>query len=653
MSKPTKKNRIKKSDYSRVLTTETVPFETPIIFSNDGFRHQVHKTEDLDEITNSVIECLIMDKDSQINHTIPFQYKIKKNSTELRRLSVLHPASQWKMALFYKKYERLILYFNSLSPISIRAPSKIAGSYFTKTSWENINQYKDKSVSLIETDRFSKHSPSFFSYRGHDRLYKFFQSPDYFHLERQFDVLRTLDVAKCFDSIYTHCLSWATKDKQFTKDHVSILSTFAQDFDLLIRQANFGETNGIAIGPEISRIFAEIIFQRVDINAINELHKSGWQLGRDYEIRRYVDDVFIFTSDETLAKSIYEIYSDALLTFNLHVNSTKSTVLHRPFVTKKSKITKEITDTATSFFEKFLVDGGNGTLKPLKIHRGFGLARSFIEAIKTTCAANSAKYDEVSSYLVSVITERVKKLVNVDEVKTLAEQENYRDAVMILLEVQFFLYVVAPSVSASYKLCTSIVIICRFCRLHLALYEETIIQWVYEISEPLFVQQPSSQWASIDGMISLELINILLALRELGDRHLLPLTVIKSLFGSERKLSYFDVISCLFYIRREARYKTVRIKVHKAIDQKLAHLNDLKMDSEKAHLFLDLLSCPYVHNRSKRKWISKFRRAMSLPPLSKSEVTSFLASSKPSWFVNWDDLDLLNSLEKKELKRAY
>jgi hypothetical protein len=568
---------------------------------------------------------------------------------------VLHPISQWQIALFYQKYERLILHFCSFSPISIRAPAKIAGSYFTKSSWENINQYKSGStISLVDTDLFSKHSPSFFAYRGHDRLYKFFQSPDYLRLEKQFDVLQTLDVSKCFDSIYTHCLSWALKDKEFTKDHVSVQSTFGQDFDLVIRQANHGETNGIAIGPEVSRVFAEMIFQRVDIDVIYRLKQMGKQLSTDYEIRRYVDDVFIFSVDEALAKRVYEIYSDALLTFNLYANGAKATLVHRPFVTKKSRITKDITDVATSFFNKFLIEAGNGILRPLPVHRRFGLSKDFIDGIKATCSANLATYDEISSYLVSVLTERVKKLVNVtEELTEPGEQENYRDAVMVLLEVQYFLYVVAPSVSASYKLCTSIVLICRFCRANLKVYEETINQWIYELSEPLFTRQAKQDWVSIDGMISLELVNVLLALRELGDRHLLPLQALDALFSEERSFSYFDLISCLFYVRKEAKYKTIRARVNKLIDRRLSSFSDITWNAEKAHLFLDSLGCPYIHDRSKRKWIAKFYKTMSLPTLSKSEVTSFLTSPKQPWFVDWEDLDLLNSLEKKELKRAY
>ncbi|MFN8135210.1 MAG: hypothetical protein U0Z17_08290 [Bacteroidales bacterium] len=56
--------------------------------------------------------------------------------------------------------------------------------------------------------------------------------------------------------------------------------------------------NGIVVGPEISRIFAEIILQNVDINVLNILEKEGRKYEVDYEARRYVDDYFIFSNDE-------------------------------------------------------------------------------------------------------------------------------------------------------------------------------------------------------------------------------------------------------------------------------------------------------------------------------------------------------------------
>lgn len=75
----------------------------------------------------------------------------------------------------------------------------------------------------------------------------------------------------------------------FTKAHVNVFSTFAQEFDGVIRHGNHNETNGIPIGPEVSRIFAEILFQEIDRRVMQEL--ADLKFRQDYEFRRYVDDV--------------------------------------------------------------------------------------------------------------------------------------------------------------------------------------------------------------------------------------------------------------------------------------------------------------------------------------------------------------------------
>ena len=122
-------------------------------------------------------------------------------------------------------------------------------------------------------------------------------SNDFIDLERKYNTLYTLDVSKCFDSIYTHSISWATKTKTFTKGMLANKSlNFGDAFDKLMQRCNFNETHGVIIGPEISRIFAEIIFQKIDLNVQFKLRNIDAPLikGVDYDIRRYVDDVFIY-----------------------------------------------------------------------------------------------------------------------------------------------------------------------------------------------------------------------------------------------------------------------------------------------------------------------------------------------------------------------
>jgi len=658
MSRPKKLNRIRKSDHARVLTTETLPYETPVIFSNEGFYNNI-RSNNGNVISIFLRDALVFNKLGKTpNSTIPYSYKIRKNSIEFRRLSLLHPTSQWKIKEFYEKYDNVILHYCSQSPSSIRAPEKIASTFYRKSAWENIHKYKTGTVAELWADSFARHSPSYFAYRGYDRLYKFFDSRDYFEQELRFSRLVTLDVSKCFDSIYTHCLSWALKEKAFTKKHVSVDSTFAQEFDALMRHANHNETNGIVIGPEFSRIFAELMFQSIDRLCISRLNHASQslQFGVHYCFRRYVDDIFIFARDDQTANAVYKCYSDSLLTYNLHTNSAKLVRLSRPFITVKSRITRAASDLANEFFDGFLEPGDStATLIPKAIYSTWRLTRSFINSVKSLCANNNVNYDEVSSYLVSVFVERVKKLANVSAAVTNTdEQKKYRDACLVLVDVMYFLYAVSPSVSASYKLCTASIVLKRFFERFVSEYDETLRQRLYELTERSLEDDSIRNEVAVERFLSLESVNIALAIRELGHRYLLPIDVVEKLFIRKNVLTYFDIVACLFYVRNEDQYLKVRRKVISAADKILLDLSDIRMNTEKACLLLDLLCCPFIDDTRKTKWIKRLYAVFTAPAPTGLQISEFIASASTNfWFVNWNDVDLLNSLEKKELKQAY
>lgn len=134
---------------------------------------------------------------------------------------------------------------------------------------------------------------SYFQYERYGLIYKFFSSGDYLRLEQKFSCMMKMDIASCFYHIYTHTMSWAIKGKEQAKMSIR-KDMFGNNFDILMRYANYNETNGIIVGPEISRIFAEIILSRIDVAVLNTLRDgaglNGLQVGVDYEIRRYVDD---------------------------------------------------------------------------------------------------------------------------------------------------------------------------------------------------------------------------------------------------------------------------------------------------------------------------------------------------------------------------
>jgi hypothetical protein len=99
-------------------------------------------------------------------------------------------------------------------------------------------------------------------------------------------------------------------------------NTFSDIFDKFMQNLNYQETNGIVIGPEFSRIFAEIILQKIDDNVYNELRKSNIYHKKDYEIFRYVDDIFVFYNDENVKNEIFANYKLNMKDYGL------STLIH-------------------------------------------------------------------------------------------------------------------------------------------------------------------------------------------------------------------------------------------------------------------------------------------------------------------------------------
>lgn len=642
-----KKFKIQKDDYNRSLITETIPYETPIIFSNTGFYNLISSYDLKNTIRNKIIDKVIDSKDIK---SIPYHYKIKKDDIEYRRLALIHPSSQIAIRDMYEQYEMLMLHYCSRSPASIRSIKNVASSFYKKSSWENINKFKDNAVSLNKEDKYTKYSPSFFSYRGFDRLYKFFNSKIYFNLEKKYSHLRTLDISKCFDSIYTHTLLWATKDKEYAKSNLTS-TNFADTFDKVIRQGNYNETNGIPIGAEISRIFAEIILQKIDLNVISSLEKESLLFDINYSFKRYVDDIYIFTNDQKTSEKIYKTFSNELLNYNLHVNTSKTTITSRPFTTKKSKIIFSLNNIANDFFDKFLEVNENNSLAPKRILSPWKLSKNFIEAIKYTCGNQEANYSEAAPYLISIFNERVKKIVACNEISDTNEQSKYHTCITVLLEIIFFLYTVAPSVGASYRLCTSLILIHRFSKESLEKYHDSICAQIYGLTlELLNSQSLNEKEIKSQAFLNLEAINIILSIKELGKDYLIPINIFKDILSATENFSYFTIVSCLFYFEDNNIYKEIKDELTNNFIRQLKNIKQSFNKSELIHLFMDLIYCPHLDKSTKELLINNF---FSDPP-KKSDVAYFLKNANKDYaFVNWKEIDLLNSLEKKELKQAY
>lgn len=320
----------------KVVLSETLPYELPVTFSNRYFYEFLitHEIEYLDgffywrknteySIDKVILILLGLPKDTNIENCrhpisekpnyrrtnklkspgniagIPFVFSISHQEKQYRDLAILHPRNQIRAVEFYQRYKELILYYGNKSKFSLRAPSRVSDSFYFQPKSRMITFEESSSVEEVSGEY--KSLKSFFVYKTVSNIFKFYESDEYHRCEKQYNRLCKLDISKCFDSIYTHSISWAINSKEAVKEVLStrggprvLDKTFSGQFDRLMQQANYHETNGILIGPELSRIFAELILQEIDVELENKLkveHKVTHR--QNYEIFRYVDDYFL------------------------------------------------------------------------------------------------------------------------------------------------------------------------------------------------------------------------------------------------------------------------------------------------------------------------------------------------------------------------
>lgn len=160
-----------------------------------------------------------------------------KRSHERRDIHVVHPIPQ--LLLSYEIGEN----WRSLSKI-------IARSCFSDDNIVVSDRY-ERAVKSIDFDL-------------HRKKKKYIESSSNWLLET--------DVTRFYHSIYTHSLPWAAYGKEKVK---SGLKTYAGSLgdrlDALLRACNRNQTIGIPVGPETSRIIAEIISGYVDFEVSDSL----------------------------------------------------------------------------------------------------------------------------------------------------------------------------------------------------------------------------------------------------------------------------------------------------------------------------------------------------------------------------------------------
>lgn len=665
------------SDKNRVILSEVLPYETPVIFSNKYFykfivKHGLFLTNpsklcwknlDIEPEFYHIIDLLLsakvdptnlradiyLEKDFTYNGLRKklFTFKIAHKSSDYRALSIPHPLNQLNIIKFYDENKEIIQYFSSLSDFSIRYPHKVARNTFVNDYLHNLKSDKDSILHKhIELDgREVENVKSFFTYKYYSNIHNFFESKEYQTSEKKYSKLYKFDISKFFDSIYTHSIAWALLNKEIVKDNIKPSSnTFAGKFDKLMQEMNYGETNGILIGPEVSRIFAEILLQAIDKNVFIELSDENITHELHYKLYRYVDDYFLFYDDDKYKDQILDCFKHKLKEYGLYISESKSMQYVKPIITdltiSKVKIT-DLLDDALSI--EFSEDSWKA---------GFNFGK-VITRFKIVVKESKVEYKDIINYSLAVIEKRA--LIVLSHFSKTHEKQEYSKIVLnyllSTLELSFFIYSVAPRVSATIKMVSLLSKILQFIKLstndEIKDHQKTTIYIkIYTEICNILTKNKMHKYTQNEN------IYLLLVLAELGRGYRLSAEELKTYFtnSNSSELNYFTLTALLFYMKDIKRYDKFRDElVVNGITAKFecANKDNLKKDTELVLLLMDLMTCPYIDIQFKKDLLSKYYGISN--DVDQNNIIKF----NKYWFIKWTNFNLVEEIEMKKGQEVY
>lgn len=138
-------------------------------------------------------------------------------------------------------------------------------------------------------------------------------------------ILRT-DIARFYNSIYTHSLPWALHGKDAAKRRRT--GGLGNDIDERLRDLQDGQTLGIPVGPDTSLVAAEIVATAID-RRLAEFGLYGF---------RFIDDFEFGFDTRSEAASALATIEEVLSDFELAINPRKTSIedlpveLERPWI---------------------------------------------------------------------------------------------------------------------------------------------------------------------------------------------------------------------------------------------------------------------------------------------------------------------------------
>lgn len=569
-----------------ILLTEVLPFELPYFLTNKPLISFLESME-----PEKYIYYINKGYYDKTKATIPLNFYSYKNNQKKRILSIPHFISQLNFLFFLEKYNKVLLNYFSLNTFySIRIPKKISNqTYRYATLQEHVYDIlnNDLPPEVEEKIAEEKEYKNFYYNGKYSKLSSFYESSLVKKLEKQFNLVLKLDIKKCFYNIYTHSIDWAyLGDKKTAKKYKNSKERVSSILDSILQNANNAETNGIIVGPEFSRIAAEIVLSKIDNYLFLKLKENNLKTNKDYFIVRYIDDFYIFANNEEILKLI-EIYLEEILEiFKLSINDSKKSIEHKPFFKEQFwvyKLSKGILDFYLSLSEKSNLVGYSEEakidyLKTRVINHIFMKLNMELKDLITNYLNNDYK---IISYFLSTCD--IEKIFQ--NIKNLSLNEDILNDLNLLITmklIDLLTYIISFSLTATniFKLLNLLI---KLQKLELKEDGKEKIDFII--------------FCKIEELINynIEKINevrLLISFLKFSKFNIKQQIFIKIL---EKNNDYLTIVSILFYLdipnRKNKQYKSLLKKINTILENKIKETDfegNLFINTEYLYLYHDL-----------------------------------------------------------------
>ena len=315
------------------ILTDLLPVELTELFSVNGFYEylQEHR-KDIDNAIRLIRDSIEKNNKIPFEHgwsTVPLKYNILKGSDSWREMSLMQPLSMLNIFLFLECYQKeILILLERNSVFSLRYHKKNCNLYYKKRV-KRITEYYQSTAKAIDKTVLQQTGAYFRIYR-YNSVSSFTGSSRWQNLNFKYSHFARMDYKSCFDSIYTHSYKWIIQKNVVDSKSVKNSNLYTV-IDRVLQNINAKSSNGVIVGPEFSRMIVEILLQQIDVEVESSLRLDGLKVNKDYNIYRYVDDIFIFANSKEDIDTIIQRITGISQTYLLRPNELKMIRTTTPF----------------------------------------------------------------------------------------------------------------------------------------------------------------------------------------------------------------------------------------------------------------------------------------------------------------------------------